>query len=219
MVEENNDKLKKESAKLNKRVKELEEYVNELEESKKSLEEKYRELNVSSLKIRAQYEKLSEDLKVYQIPSAPKKPKVRRQISLKDELGSLEEPRFEHLSHHSYTLSRGVSERPNLSIGLTESIAHITAKKQKESNLTKRKDPSEEYFTLVTSIQITQAVKLNSPYMDAICVIPPHELYQKAIKEDIPFHKWHLWVESQLNSAYIQLVYKSDVKSRGSISS
>lgn len=151
-AEENNEKLKKESVKSHKRVKELEEYIKELEESKKNIEEKYRELNVNSLKLRAQNEKLTEDLKVYQVPSAPKKPKVRRQISLKDELGSLEEPRFEHMTHHSYTLSRGVTERQSLSIGLTETIAHITAKKMKESNLNRRKDPSEEYFTLVLFI-------------------------------------------------------------------
>jgi hypothetical protein len=50
--------------------------------------------------------------------------------------------------------------------------------------------------------------------MDAICVIPPNLLYEKALKDDIPFYKWHLWVESQLNSAYIQTVYKADIKTK-----
>lgn len=50
--------------------------------------------------------------------------------------------------------------------------------------------------------------------MDAICIIPPNELYEKALKEDIPFHRWHIWVESQLTSAYIQIVYKTTNKQR-----
>jgi myosin heavy subunit len=214
-IEELNEKLKRETFKQHKKIKELDEYSKELEEQKTILEDKCRELTVTNLKTKAINEKLVEDLKVYQSPqnSVQKKPKIRRHISLKCELESIEEPRVEYTTQHSYTLSRGIPEK-NLSVGLTETIAHITAKRAKESTNTRRKDPSEEYFTLVTSKQITQAVKLNSPYMDAICVIPPHELYQKALKEDIPFHKWHLWVESQLNSAYIQIVYKSDVRLR-----
>jgi hypothetical protein len=57
-------------------------------------------------------------------------------------------------------------------------------------------------------------VKLNSPYMDAICVIPPNELFDRALKEDIPFYRWHIWVETQLTAAYIQSVYKSHTKSK-----
>ena len=52
-----------------------------------------------------------------------------------------------------------------------------------------RKDPGEEYFALVPSTQASQAVKLNSPYMDAICTVPIKELYEKAVKNAIPFHK------------------------------
>lgn len=139
--------------KQHKKIKELDEYIKELEDQKSTLEEKCRELTVTSLKARAQNEKLVEDLKVYQSPqnNVHKKPKVRRQISLKCELESIEEPRFELAAHHSYTLSRGISEK-NLTIGLTETIAHITAKRAKESTNTRRKDPSEEYFTLVLFI-------------------------------------------------------------------
>lgn len=66
-----------------------------------------------------------------------------------------------------------------------------------------RRDPSEEYFTLAT-----QAVKLNSPHMDTICVIPHVILYEKAKKEQVPFHKWHSWIETQLNYEYIQSLYR-----------
>lgn len=137
--------------KQHKKMKELDEYIKELEDQKSTLEEKCRELTVTSLKARAQNEKLVEDLKVYQSPqnNVPKKPKVRRQISLKCELESIEEPRFEYATHHSYTLSRGIPEK-NLSIGMTETIAHITAKRVKENTNSRRRDPSEEYFTLVS---------------------------------------------------------------------
>lgn len=50
--------------------------------------------------------------------------------------------------------------------------------------------------------------------MDAICVIPPNELYDKALEEEIPFHRWHIWIESKLTAAYIDLVYKSHSKSK-----
>jgi hypothetical protein len=89
---------------------------------------------------------MEEDLR---LPSpkndSPKKPKIRRQVSLMTELESIDEVHTEP-AFHSYTLSRGQSEK-SLSIGLTESIAHIAGKKTKEQ--VRRKDPSEEYFTLV----------------------------------------------------------------------
>ena len=74
----------------------------------------------------------------------------------------------------------------------------------------KKKDPTEQYFILTT-----QAVKLNSPHMDAICVIPHSALFDKAKSENIPFHKWHLWIETQLNFEYIQSLYKVKPKAQG----
>jgi hypothetical protein len=50
--------------------------------------------------------------------------------------------------------------------------------------------------------------------MDTICIIPHDQLYEAALKEDIPFHKWHIWIETQLTSAYIKQVYKSHSKSK-----
>lgn len=64
------------------------------------------------------------------------------------------------------------------------------------------RDPIEEYFTLTT-----QAVKMNSPHMDRIGILPASFLYQKAKEEQIPFHRWHVWIESQLNFEYIQHLY------------
>ena len=44
-----------------------------------------------------------------------------------------------------------------------------------EEKLVNEYDPIEDYFTLVTS-----SVKLNSPYMDAVCTISTKELYNMA---------------------------------------
>lgn len=50
--------------------------------------------------------------------------------------------------------------------------------------------------------------------MDAICIIPPNELFEKAVKQEVPFHRWHIWVESQLSAAYIEIVYKNQFKNK-----
>ena len=70
-----------------------------------------------------------------------------------------------------------------------------------------RKSPSEEYFFLAT-----QAMKLNSVYIDTICTVSPKSLYQTAIKNQIPFHKWHTWIEQQLNASYLTAIYKRELK-------
>jgi hypothetical protein len=75
-----------------------------------------------------------------------------------------------------------------------------------------RRDPGQEYFALVPFTQASQAVKLNSPYMDTICTVPTKELYEKALKIKVPFHKvrnsqWHIWIESQLTNAYLESIY------------
>jgi len=80
---------------------------------------------------------------------------------------------------------------------------------------TTRKDPSHEYFTLVTATQTTQAVKLNSPYMDTICTVPTRELYEKALRQGIPFHKWYVWVESQMTNCYLESLYSGELRGRG----
>lgn len=70
-----------------------------------------------------------------------------------------------------------------------------------------RKDPDEEYFILATL-----AVKTNSPYIDTICVIPHSILYERAKKEGVPFHMWHIWIEKQLNFEYIKTLYRKKNK-------
>jgi hypothetical protein len=46
------------------------------------------------------------------------------------------------------------------------------------------RDPLKEFFTLTL-----QSVKLNSPHMNVICMINKDTLYEKALKENIPFFK------------------------------
>lgn len=46
------------------------------------------------------------------------------------------------------------------------------------------RDPLKEFFTLTL-----QSVKLNSPHMNVICMINKDTLYEKALKEGIPFFK------------------------------
>lgn len=45
-----------------------------------------------------------------------------------------------------------------------------------------RRGVAEEYFYMMT-----QAVKMNSPYMDVICSIPPRDLYIQMQEENVPF--------------------------------
>lgn len=70
-----------------------------------------------------------------------------------------------------------------------------------------RKSPPEEYFALSV-----QAVKMNSPHMDNIINASATQLYEKAMRLGIPFHKWHQWIESQLNSIYVQTIYKKNTR-------
>ena len=60
-------------------------------------------------------------------------------------------------------------------------------------------------------------MKLNSPYMDNICTVPTRELYDKALKSSIPFHKvsviqWYIWIESQLTNSYLESLYSTEAK-------
>ena len=48
--------------------------------------------------------------------------------------------------------------------------------------------------------------------MDAICTIPTKDLYDKAVKNNIPFHKWHVWIENQLTNEYIKSLYEVQSK-------
>ena len=71
------------------------------------------------------------------------------------------------------------------------------------------KSPSEVHFQLVRLMQTAQAVKMNSVYMDSICTLPTGALYEKAIKNGVPYNTWYAWIENELNAAYIGKLYQS----------
>lgn len=60
-----------------------------------------------------------------------------------------------------------------------------------------RRDPVEEYFVLMT-----QAIKLDSPYLDKVARVSPSDLYKRAVNDNVPFCKWYGWIEAQLKAAY-----------------
>jgi hypothetical protein len=78
-----------------------------------------------------------------------KKVKVRRHISLMSELEEIDkELTQEQLHGHAFTLCSPVHSK--LSMTKSNSIASVIGKKPRE--VMKRKDPLEEYFTLVIDI-------------------------------------------------------------------
>ena len=69
-----------------------------------------------------------------------------------------------------------------------------------------RRDPTEEFFTLVPPTQTLQAAKLNHPKRDCIRSINAVKLFQTAIREGLPFNKvrsrqWYDWIFVQLSAA------------------
>lgn len=80
------------------------------------------------------------------------------------------------LSHRHPSLSLSLSTRDSLSV---------------PGRPRQRLSPGEEYFTLVT-----QGVKMNIEGGGR--EVATKLLYEKAMKEDVTFDKWHRWVEEQL---------------------
>ena len=66
-----------------------------------------------------------------------------------------------------------------------------------------RKDPGEEYFTMVIPSQCLQAMKLNSPDIQAVQKAEQASLYMRASEAGIPFYKvrnrqWQGWLQGLL---------------------
>ena len=203
----------------------LEKSKNKLEEelcterlNKEEIERKYDEIYQTHQNLISHAERQADELELLQdisrTPVKQENPHHSISDSLKIELASLEENLEDEFPDfvESYTKRFQISP-PNVrnsfraaprSLGIYKQSS-IIAEPRKA-----RKSPSEEYFILVT-----QAIKLNSPYMDVICLVSPKSLYELAMRNDIPFHKWHIWVEKQLNASYLESIYKkSPVVSR-----
>jgi len=184
--------LENEKQRSSQKIKELETQVSQSKENLETQTQKFQELLKESNKYKKHCEKLEEEIKVLEHArqNSPSKQETYS-VSLMAEFSNLEDIAEEDIfktKKESQVEESGVWQ-----------VISIPCSK------VKRKDPTEEYFTLTT-----QAIKLNSPFMDTICTIPTQNLYQKALQERVPFHKWHLWIESQLNSYYIQQIYSSE---------
>lgn len=55
----------------------------------------------------------------------------------------------------------------------------------------------------MNSTQLTQAVKLNSVFMDEICDMSAEDLYQEALAQDIPFYRWHEWLDVEMTRRFL----------------
>ena len=197
-------------------------YVDEID----SLEIQLKMMNSSYQKLKIHCERLEEEISILEVRDKdPIKSDITHALSLQSELEGMDDDSFEYnpsvftqgeesiedrvllkpAHHHSQTsqtrASSLISYFKMFSLCYTNTINISPIRAQ-------RKTPPEEYFVLTV-----QSVKMNSPHMDNICSISTHDLYEKAIKEGIPFHKWHIWIESQLNAAYVQQLYKMNRRS------
>lgn len=205
------------------KLKELERVQKIIMNTNEKLEKKWNEARCNNEKLIDKLEKLEEDLKIFEVSGKTKSCESHQESnSLLYELqflkvsesskGNSEESDDEFFSPKSQTRSnkRQLTYTPNAKVQERYeylSIVHyldINVPSRPKEN---RKEPSEEYFILAT-----QAIKMNSPHMDTICMIPHSVLYEKAKEDKIPFHKWNQWIETQLNFEYIQTLYKQKSK-------
>lgn len=184
------------------------------------LENQLRSLAMNYERLKSHSERLEEDLSLPSTSSpATPKPKLFHSLSLQNELEIIESELNEEIlneEHNSIVeaLFANTSDKCKTPQTRTSSLSYFKPLNTDSGSSisispfkTPRKGPPEEYFTLSV-----QAVKMNSPHMDNIVNVSPTELYNKAIKAGIPFHKWHLWIESQINSIYVQTLYKKSTK-------
>ena len=221
-IKDQYDKICTKHKKTVDRLKETEKMNRIVVEAKEKMDKKYKQLLLNYSKIKEDAERLEEELKLSEIMQKTKtstSESIHESTSLLSELQgidyssndmfpmklSIEDPEEDLFSQryperrYSYTPNSKIFFKNSLHFEILfyDSILIPSAMKEQ------RKDPSEEYFILAV-----QAVKMNSPYMDTICVIPHAVLYNKALLEQVPFHKWHSWIESQLNFEYIQTLYQ-----------
>jgi hypothetical protein len=194
-------------------------------EQNEKIHQEYQVLNSVFYRTKMQCEKLEEDLSIKflkETDSPIRAGDVCRagsqleMLSLEDELVELFENESDQAidsfedntqlgnSSTKFMKLHRASSYSYLKLLTTDQTASIKISPEK----VQRRSPPEEYFALSV-----QAVKMNSPHMDNIINASSTELYAKALKMGIPFHKWHVWIESQLNSIYVQTIYKKN--SRG----
>ena len=207
VVEDKNEKLEKKLNKTQRNLQELQEKLSCESKSREETEILYDELFDKHKKLLAVSEKQSEELEILNnssniatISRSNEGGSLQNELQdLGEELDSIEGFESPVRRRNSTNLRNSYKMMPR-TIGIfKQDYLNINRKKS-------RKAPCEEYFVLAT-----QAIKLGSPYMDSICTINAKKLYENAIINEVPFHKWHLWIENQLNSAYLSGIYQKEV--------
>ena len=205
------------------KLKELERVQRIVMSTNEKLEKKWNEARSNNQNLINKLEKVEEELKILEISGKTKSSEGHQESNSllyeiqclkvsESSIGSSGESEDEFFTPKSQTRStrRQFTYTPNAKfqercefLSIVHYLDINVVGRPKEN----RKEPSEEYFILAT-----QSIKMNSPHMDTICVIPHSVLYEKAKGDNIPFHKWHHWIETQLNFEYIQTLYKQKAK-------
>lgn len=204
-LEADYDSLLKELNSFRKSLKKREEELKLAQDEHEDLEQRFDQLHKKHQELIEHSETITEELELLQMSSQYRQPEShsRENKSLKIELEDLEDviedpfPEIqEQFPKRTFSIRNSFRVGPR-SLQIVKTFnSHIVPVKI-------RKNPGEEYFTLTT-----QAIKLNSPYMDVICIESPKILYDLAIKNDVPFHKWHEWIEKKLTAKYLETIYK-----------
>ncbi|OMJ96099.1 hypothetical protein SteCoe_272 [Stentor coeruleus] len=211
-LENKYESLKNQFASLEEKFKQTQGLKETIEESLKLANSNYQRMKLFS-------ERLEEELLLLEQKKPQEAFHVHDNLSLFSELSLLDHPEDSLLIHnqHEEYLEDAFFMKPhhleNLSTRFTSIQSYsklfslVTSNIGVTSKKISRKPASEEYFFLAT-----QVLKMNSPYMDSICSISTQKLYEKVLKEDVPFHKWYEWIEKQLSSIYIRKLYKKKTK-------
>jgi chromosome segregation ATPase len=144
-IKEQNYKLEKESSKLKEKTKDLEEELDHCQEEKYGIEQKYKQLTFDYNRVKLKAEKLSEDIQVIETANqqSTRKPKVRRHISLMSELEEISKELVPEMPEPAFMMMSPKSL--SLKVSNPVQVASVAGRKA----LNKRKNPLEEYFTLV----------------------------------------------------------------------
>ena len=130
-----------------------------------------------------------------------------RNFSLKDSFTTFNNLSIVNLSfdpgsndENKQTINFNISNKKELEIcSQNEVFIHKTEKKHEIC--------PKDYFFMVKNNQTFDVVNKNSSHLESIQT-SADLLYETALKSKIPLHKWHLWIESQLNALYIKSVSK-----------
>lgn len=61
-------------------------------------------------------------------------------------------------------------------------------------------------------MQALKSVKINSPHMMLIQDMKENLLYDRAIKDNVPFFQWHKWLETTLNQEVLKCMFQQSKK-------